>query len=225
MERTPESTSDAIQRLQQVLALKDARLERLRLTNAALAEKLKVVRAELVRACEHAYHDPLTGLPNRTLLLDRLHQAITQCARKGRQCALLFLDLDDFKAVNDNYGHQAADEVLCLLAQRLQLCLRADDTFGRLSGDEFLLLLPEIRARADALEVARKVLELSAAPYPIDTHELQVTLSMGIAIFPDDGSGVESLLKSADVALYRAKAGHLKVAQRESSRTMLAAGT
>lgn len=219
---------DENRRLQRLLAVSEGNLteagfraEDMRIENASLLEELKGVRVDLARAQHLAYHDPLTGVRNRTLLLDRLHQAVSHCARYNRQCALLILDLDGFKTVNDTFGHQAGDEVLCQLGQRLKLCVRLDDTVGRLGGDEFLLLLPEIQTREDAGEVARKVLLLAAAPYRIDSRELHLTLSMGIAIFPDDGNAAESLVRSADVALYQAKAGDLK-APRTSSYKMLA---
>jgi len=151
-----------------------------------------------------AYYDPLTGLPNRTLLQDRVGQALAVAERDGRQAAVLFVDLDHFKKINDSLGHSAGDQMLVQVAQRLLACLRRMDTVARLGGDEFVVLLSEVTL-AGATDVARKILASVARPYLIDGHELSVTPSLGISLFPQDGRDFESLLKHADTAMYLAK--------------------
>lgn len=152
-----------------------------------------------------AHYDALTGLPNRTLLRDRLDQIVVTARRSGGQAALLFLDLNRFKDVNDTLGHAAGDCLLQIVATRLTGCLRAQDTVARLSGDEFIVLLPGLQAAGDAAEVARKIEVLIAAPALIDGHAVRVTVSVGISFFPEDGSDAESLLRTADAAMYHSK--------------------
>jgi diguanylate cyclase (GGDEF)-like protein/PAS domain S-box-containing protein len=158
---------------------------------------------EQVRAL--AYHDALTGLPNRLLFNDRLALAVAQARRKGERLAVLFLDLDGFKAVNDTLGHNLGDLLLRSTAERIQSALRAVDSVARLGGDEFILLLPGIRRVEEAARVAEKVLESIRAPVALEGHELFVTASMGISVYPEDGEDVETLVKAADTAMYRAK--------------------
>lgn len=155
---------------------------------------------------EHqAYHDALTGLPNRLLVRDHLEIALASARRRGRSVAVLFLDLDDFKRVNDSLGHSVGDELLQAVAERLQEHVRAGDTIGRLGGDEFTLVLPEIESHETAAQIAGKVLELIAEPFELTGSRLDVTTSIGISLFPIDGEDVETLLRSADTAMYRAK--------------------
>ena len=158
---------------------------------------------EQVRAL--AYHDALTGLPNRLLFNDRLALAVAQARRKGERLAVLFLDIDGFKAVNDSLGHNLGDLLLQGTAQRIQAALRAVDSVARLGGDEFILLLPGIRRVEEGARVAEKVLESLRAPIAVEGHELFVTASMGISVYPEDGEDVETLVKNADTAMYRAK--------------------
>jgi diguanylate cyclase (GGDEF)-like protein/PAS domain S-box-containing protein len=158
---------------------------------------------EQVRAL--AYHDALTGLPNRLLFNDRLALALAQARRKGEHLAVLFLDLDGFKAVNDSLGHDLGDLLLRGTAGRIQASLRAVDSVARLGGDEFILLLPSIRRVEEAELVAEKVLEAIRAPLAVEGHELVVTASMGISVYPEDGDDVQALVKNADAAMYRAK--------------------
>lgn len=199
--RLLQSLADSVHRLAETrLRAEDSRADKL-----TLVEELKDARRQLERAQRLLLHDPLTGLPSRALLFDRLHQVIAHCARRGRHCALLFLGLDGLEKINETLGYRNADSVLYLIGQRLKLCLRAGDTVGRLSGDEFLLLLPELQHRKDALQVARKVLAQSAAPYPIGGGGLAIACSIGVAIFPQDGLDAAGLMKSADAALHRAK--------------------
>ena len=152
-----------------------------------------------------AYHDALTGLPNRALLVDRIGQALAGARRRSHGAAILYLDLDQFKRVNDTLGHAAGDALLRDVAARLSGCLREDDTVARLGGDEFVVLLPEVQEAAGATLVAEKLLETVARPCLIEGHELHVTTSIGIALYPEDGADAATLLREADAALYRAK--------------------
>ncbi len=151
-----------------------------------------------------AHYDPLTGLPNRRLLLDRLHQAVAQASRHGRAISLLFLDLDGFKDVNDAFGHAVGDEVLKAVAERLTDCVRKGDTVARLGGDEFIVVLPEVRTRANAALVAEKILRAMNAP--LEKIAAAIGTSIGIALLPTGGTNdAESLMKQADTAMYAAK--------------------
>ena len=152
-----------------------------------------------------AFYDPLTALPNRLLLGDRISQAIADAQYHGHEFALLLLDLDHFKNVNDSLGHTMGDRLLCAVAKRVTDCVRTLDTVARLGGDEFAILLPDVRGVDDAAAVADKILRYLAEPFLIDGRELFVTGSIGIALFPVDGSEVESLLKFADAAMYHGK--------------------
>jgi diguanylate cyclase (GGDEF)-like protein/PAS domain S-box-containing protein len=153
-----------------------------------------------------AHHDFLTGLPNRVLLIERISQAIQLADRHGKQLALLFIDLDNFKRINDSLGHAAGDNLLRFVADRLATCVRTTDTLCRQGGDEFVMLLTEIERPQDAALVADKLRAALAEPYLIGEHDLRVTLSAGISIFPDDGIDADSLMQKADTAMYHAKA-------------------
>ncbi|MCP5268528.1 MAG: sensor domain-containing diguanylate cyclase [Zoogloeaceae bacterium] len=156
---------------------------------------------------EHmALHDPLTALPNRFLMLGRLEQALTTAHRHGSQLAILFLDLDGFKPINDTHGHHVGDELLKTIAQRLRECIRDCDTVARHGGDEFVVALTDIRDPGDAAAVADKILETIARPATIEGIEVAVTTSIGIAIYPDNGKHSKALLRAADAAMYEAKA-------------------
>ncbi len=163
-------------------------------------------RAMTLRMAHLAQHDFLTGLPNRLLLTERLAHAIGLAERHRRQLAVLFLDLDYFKHINDSLGHAIGDELLQLVADRLADCVRATDTVCRQGGDEFVILLGEIEQPQDAANVSEKLLAAFAVPYLIRGHELHVTLSIGISVYPDDGADVDSLMQNADTAMYDAKA-------------------
>jgi diguanylate cyclase (GGDEF)-like protein/PAS domain S-box-containing protein len=152
-----------------------------------------------------AYHDSLTALPNRLLFRDRITVALAHARRSGRLSAVMFLDLDQFKLVNDTLGHTVGDRLLQAIGARLVTCVRAEDTVARMGGDEFTILLAELSDRRGASLVAQKVLEAVRHPVTIDEHELYVTTSIGIAVFPDEGVDAEALLKNADRAMYRAK--------------------
>lgn len=152
-----------------------------------------------------AQFDPLTGLPNRTLFLDRLTQAISRAQREERMTALVFLDLDRFKEINDTFGHEAGDRVLKDIATRLLSCLREGDTIARLGGDEFIVVLEEILDVSQAESAARKILNVFSQPVRLEDTDFYVTPSIGIAICPADGTDGDTLLKHAEVAMYQAK--------------------
>ncbi len=158
---------------------------------------------EIIR--HQAYHDLLTGLPNRSLFMDRLAQALTQAKRGNHVVAVVFLDLDRFKLVNDTLGHATGDELLRVVARRLAGTLRSEDTLARIGGDEFLLLLPRIRSGADAERVADKLVGELKPPFRIEEQEFRVSASMGIALYPKDGDTVDLLIRNADLAMYNAK--------------------
>lgn len=152
-----------------------------------------------------ANHDSLTGLPNRSLFYDRLVQAMTQAERHGHLTAMLFLDLDRFKFVNDTFGHPLGDGLLRAVAARLSASVRAYDTVARLGGDEFIIILTEVVAVPDVTRFAQKILAAFQAPFVIETHELFITPSIGITLYPVDHGDADGLIKNADIAMYRAK--------------------
>ena len=152
-----------------------------------------------------AYHDTLTGLPNRALFNDRLSLALSQAHRTKQPLAVMFLDLDHFKRINDTLGHTIGDRLLQRTAERARALIREGDTVARIAGDEFTLLLPGIGRAADAAAIAHKVLSAIAQPFKIEGHELYVTTSVGIALYPGDGEDAEALVRGADSAMYRAK--------------------
>jgi diguanylate cyclase (GGDEF)-like protein/PAS domain S-box-containing protein len=162
-------------------------------------------RATSLRISHLAQHDSLTGLPNRTLLNDRLTEALALAHRYQRELAMLFLDVDRFKYVNDTLGHVIGDRLLQSIAHRLLACVRASDTVSRQGGDEFVILLPEVAQAQDATVCADKILETLRSPHRIDHHELHVTASIGIVTYPGDGTDAETLMKHADFAMYHAK--------------------
>jgi diguanylate cyclase (GGDEF)-like protein/PAS domain S-box-containing protein len=166
-----------------------------------------VVTQEHVRKRLHnlAYYDPLTELPNRELFQDRLATAMAHARREGTHIALLFFDLDRFKGINDSLGHQVGDGLLRGVAERLHTVVRESDTIARLGGDEFTLILSDITDPSEAGAIAQKVLDVFTTPFLVERHELSITASIGIALFPDDGQTAECLVKSADIAMYRAK--------------------
>ncbi len=152
-----------------------------------------------------AYYDTLTGLPNRVLFSDRLKQAIVMAERDKRDTALLFLDLDNFKNVNDSIGHTYGDRLLKITADRIQGCLRGSDTVARIGGDEFVVILPLVTGAEDVSKVAAKILDCLNKTVRFEEHEIYSSASIGISVFPDDGATADELLKNADIALYQAK--------------------
>lgn len=173
-------------------------------------------RRRMEAALEHrALHDPLTDLANRSLFFDRLRQAIHAARRDGTQLALVMLDVDGFKAINDTRGHSTGDAVLKEVASRLQLGLRATDSAARLGGDEFAWILPRVRSRRSVDSMVRKRLAFAKEPIKVDGGEIAVGLSAGVAIYPEDGEDTDTLLRQADAAMYSVKRRH-HVAARES---------
>ena len=166
------------------------------------ATQRKAAETELLRL---ANHDALTGLPNRSLIQDRIQQSIARCNRSGGSFAVMFLDLDKFKTINDSLGHNAGDLLLKMVACRVLGCLREEDTVGRQGGDEFIVLLASLGAAGDAAFVAQKILRALSAPFLANGQDLHTGASIGIAVYPEDGSDVETLLKHSDAAMYCAK--------------------
>lgn len=162
-------------------------------------------QAMALKMAHLAQHDFLTNLPNRVLLNDRVAQAISLAKRHGTHLAVLFLDLDNFKHINDSLGHSTGDKLLQSVANRLCACVRASDTVSRQGGDEFVVLVTEDRFTENAAQIADKILSALAAPHVIGEHELHVTTSIGISVYPADGQDAEALLKNADTAMYSAK--------------------
>lgn len=170
-------------------------------TDAALVES----RTAENKSRHESLHDAITGAPNLTLFTDRLTNALAQAQRHSWRLAVMFIDLDDFKSLNDTYGHDAADRVLRVVAQRLLAFVRGGDTVSRRSGDEFLLLMLEAKDEANVAPFAARIAANIAEPCPIDGVEISVKASIGIAVYPEDGRSVKELLKHADLAMYAAK--------------------
>lgn len=167
-----------------------------------ITDEAEQITAQMTHMAEH---DFLTGLPNRILLTDRLEQAITLAKRHDKQVALMFLDLDHFKHINDSLGHEIGDQLLQSAAKRLQACVRHSDTVSRHGGDEFVVLLPEVDEIQGAVLTAEKLIKGMAEPHLIGGHQLNVSLSIGISLYPDDAKDVETVLRNADTAMYCAK--------------------
>ncbi len=170
-----------------------------------IARDISERKGHEIQLHHQAMHDSLTGLPNRVLVLDRLRQAMQQALRNGHQLAVVYLDIDNFKNVNDTRGHAAGDELLKLASTRLVTALRAGDTLGRQGGDEFILLLPDIHRTQEVATVAEKVLAAMSFPFLVGEREVHVSASLGIAVYPADSEDAETLLSHADIAMYRAK--------------------
>jgi len=197
---------------------------------------VSAARAMSIQMTHTAHHDVVTGLPNRLLLNDRITQSISMALRQSRPFAVLFLDLDHFKTVNDSLGHAGGDELLRSVSKRLFSCVRASDTVSRQGGDEFAVLLPEITHAEDAATCAAKILIALNAPYTIGARTVHVGASIGISLYPRDGADSETLLKSADMAMYHAKergrgnfqffeaAMNLRAVQRQSVESELRRG-
>jgi diguanylate cyclase (GGDEF)-like protein/PAS domain S-box-containing protein len=166
---------------------------------------VSAARAMVLQMTYSAQHDFLTGLPNRMLLNDRVNQAIALAPRHRKTVAVLFLDLDGFKHINDSLGHPTGDKLLQSIATRLVDCVRASDTVSRQGGDEFVVLLSEVAQPEDTAITARRMLKAVAEAHSIDQHELHVTTSIGVSVYPDDGEDAETLIKNADTAMYQAK--------------------
>jgi diguanylate cyclase (GGDEF)-like protein len=172
-------------------------IERKTMESAALAMVRKMA--------DSAEHDFLTGLPNRMLLNDRIDRAIALAARHRKKVAVLFLDLDGFKHINDSLGHPTGDKLLQSIAKRLVVCIRGSDSVSRQGGDEFVVLLLDLDQAEDAAVTARRMLDAVALSHSIDHHDLSVTASIGVSVYPDDGPDADTLIKNADTAMYQAK--------------------
>lgn len=175
------------------------------LYNNAVVDLLRQVSEQRDQIERLAMHDQLTGLPLAQLAEDRLTMAVHASRRSGRKVALMFIDLDDFKAVNDNYGHEAGNVVLREVARGIQTALRADDTVARIGGDELLAIIGDLQGVDPAGVVAAKIIRAASRPVLFNGHTIRVGASVGIAIFPDDGSTAQLLLSRADAAMYSAK--------------------
>ncbi len=163
-------------------------------------------RKKAERTVTHlSYFDPLTGLPNRILFNDRFSLELAHARKNGHMMAIIILDLDKFKNINDTLGHSVGDKLLKAVADRLKGIIRETDTFSRMGGDEFILLMPEVVRLEDVADIAQGILDVFRQPFLIDSHELYITTSMGISVYPDDGNDVESMVMNADTAMYRAK--------------------
>jgi diguanylate cyclase (GGDEF)-like protein/PAS domain S-box-containing protein len=171
----------------------------------AVFSDISIVKQNEERLHRLAHYDALTALPNRVLFADRLRQALVQAQRAETLVGLLFLDLDRFKLVNDTLGHRAGDQLLQEVARRLQAAVRAQDTVSRLGGDEFTVILPDLRSAAGAANVADKIIEALAMPFVIQHQDVFITPSIGIALYPQTGGEAETLVKHADMAMYQAK--------------------
>ena len=175
------------------------------LAAARMAGMISQQRALERRLEFQAMHDPLTGLPNRALLGDRLEHALARVGRQGGRIAMLLVDLDDFKPVNDSLGHEVGDRLLAVVGERLRSCLRPADTAARLGGDEFAVLLEDVKGAEEATQIARRILRSLRSPYPLGSHEVSVEASVGIALHGGAHGRPAAILRKADLALYRAK--------------------
>jgi len=178
-----------------------------RLKSQQIRDQLAELEVSRAALREEATHDPLTGLANRRLFYDRLHQAIRHAHRYGGKVGILYVDLDRFKNINDQYGHHVGDAVLTEVAKRLTSCTRDSDTVARLGGDEFVVLLEGVQGREDYLAAAHKIEEALNASTTFYGLDVEIAASIGHAIYPDDGSDEDTLMRAADAAMYRVKSG------------------
>jgi diguanylate cyclase (GGDEF)-like protein len=182
------------------------RLELLESVNASLRRSIVRLQGEVATTRRLAYHDALTGLPNRHLLRDRLDQGVLRASREGTQVALLLIDLDRFKSVNDELGHDAGDQLLCEVAERLLRCTRGADTVCRYGGDEFVVMLPGVTAAEEAEHVAQKIRAcIDHVPFAIEGRAVKIGASVGVAMLRPGDAAIERLIRDADRAMYRAK--------------------
>jgi diguanylate cyclase (GGDEF)-like protein len=181
-------------------------IDTLQRRDEVLTQEVNQLAQAVAQARRFAHYDQLTGLPNRTLLLDRFNQATARAARQHKQVALLFLDLDGFKSINDMLGHAAGDQLLEQVAARLTASIRTSDTACRYGGDEFVILLPELECRESAVAATEKIRVDLAKPYFVGGTSIQVTASIGMAVYPTDGSELGDLIQQSDAGMYCNKA-------------------
>ena len=197
-----KKAGDSFNKTDESITLSFAHFLSLMLDNAREVEEVKHAKRRLHYM---AHFDPLTNLPNRTLLDDRILQAVSHAKRNNSKIAILFLDLDNFKLINDSLGHANGDLLLKIVADRLRLCLREDDTAARLGGDEFIVMLPDIVQAHDAATVAAKILLSLEAPINLGEHEVYISASIGVSFYPDNANNPGDLMAAADAAMYHAK--------------------
>ena len=188
-------------------ALKDEVKER-----ELIEQELEAVKIEKDLATEASLHDALTGLPNRALFYDRLEHGLEQAKRHGWNLAVMFLDLDKFKQINDEYGHDIGDKVLLIIAERLKQNTRSDDTICRFGGDEFLYLLMEVKNKRGVINVINKLIKAIELPCDEIKPNLVIKPSIGVSLYPENGDNLEDLIKTADAAMYAAKKSKLAYA-------------
>ncbi len=182
------------------------RVDLLESANASLRRTVLRLQSEVATTRRLAYHDPLTGLPNRHLLRDRLEQGAMRASRDGTRVALVMLDLDQFKAVNDELGHEAGDRLLCEVAERLQSCTRGADTVCRYGGDEFIVMLPGVTGNQEVERVTQKIRAcIAGQPFDLEGRNVRIGVSVGVAMLRPGDLGTEKLFRDADRAMYRAK--------------------
>jgi diguanylate cyclase (GGDEF)-like protein len=191
--------------IQTELSRMRARLTEAFADRASLFAQIEFLEDNIKTVQKFAYHDELTGLPNRRLLEDRYGLAVARSDRQRDNVALLFIDIDGFKKINDAFGHSVADRILQLFADRLVGCIRASDTACRYGGDEFVVLLSDSNGRADAVATATKIRERLRAVFVADSQTLDISVSIGIALYPIDGPELGSLIRAADSDMYRGK--------------------
>ncbi len=192
-------------RLEQQLLAASRENQRLRSCNERLAVELAALTRQQIETRHLAHHDGLTGLPNRQMLMLRLQEGIAESFSRQRQLALMFIDLDGFKVVNDRYGHSTGDKLLTVVASRIASCVRAEDVACRYGGDEFVVMLADISEAAIAVGVAEAIRNRIDGLYSINGQELRISASIGLALYPSDGDQWDALLNCADASMYRNK--------------------
>jgi diguanylate cyclase (GGDEF)-like protein len=205
-ERTRSRLEELVAARTREITLRNLELDRLNDELRTLTDGLEeMIRRRTAELAHLAHHDHLTGLPNRMLLVERLERAVTTAQRYSRSLAVLFIDLDGFKYVNDTFGHDAGDEVLQETARRLASNLRASDTLARLSGDEFVVLVAEMSRPEDARDIAESLLACLSEPFAVHGEHVALSASIGVSVFPFDASSPSELQRHADIAMYHAK--------------------
>jgi len=193
---------------EQKLLAAEVEIKKLTRSNELYGQKLNRIEKMYKQARHFAYHDKLTGLPNRSLLKDRLRQVMARSARQRKQLALLYIDLDKFKEVNDSFGHLAGDELLKQVAERLVTCVRTGDTVCRYGGDEFVVMLTDIESKTGVAEAVAKMRDRLSMPYQLESRRIQLSVSIGSTIYNAEEQNYENLIRQADLAMYSAKAAN-----------------